>query len=187
MVRAHLPALLIDQAHLEKKAAAAAVNFLFRLPLDAGALRPVSALAREELLHFERTLRLLAARGIAFAPQPPAPYAERLKAAAGRTMPQRLVDELLLAALIEARSHERMDLLAREFAADDAEIAAFYAELCVAEARHESVYVDLAQKLAPVAAVRARHDELRRHEAAVLAALPWSARLHGGLGESAHG
>jgi len=178
---AHRAELLLEQAHLEKKAAAAAVQFLFRLPAGSDDLRALSALAREELVHFERTLRLLAQRGIAFAAQPPSPYAERLKTAVARTMPERLVDELLVAAVIEARSHERMALLADAFAARDAELADFYADLVAAEARHAPLYVDLAGRVLAPAAVAGRHADLLRHEAAVLAALPFAPRLHSGV------
>ena len=121
----HVATLLVDQGHLEKKAAAGAVSFLFRVPGGAEVQRALSALAREELVHFERTLRLLAARGVAFAPLQPARYAERLKTAIARTMPQRLADELLVAALIEARSCERMALLAQALRGHDDEVAAF--------------------------------------------------------------
>src|SRR5690606_37945446 len=103
----HVATLLVDQAHLEKKAAAGALSFLFRVPGGAEAQRALSALAREELVHFERTLRLLAQRVVPFAPLQPSRYAERLKAAIARTMPRRLADELLVAAIIEARSCER--------------------------------------------------------------------------------
>jgi tRNA-(ms[2]io[6]A)-hydroxylase len=184
-MRPHVLELLVDQAHLEKKAAAAAVAFLFRLPEGLERHRALSALAREELVHFERALRLLAQRRAPFTPQTPCAYAERLKAAAARTMPERLVDELLVAALIEARSCERMALLAGALHGHDAELAAFYADLCEAEARHESVYVQLAVELGPPGAVPRRLGELSLHEAAVVRALPWSPRLHGGAAAGA--
>jgi tRNA-(ms[2]io[6]A)-hydroxylase len=183
----HRGELLVEQAHLEKKAAAAAVQFLFRLPTDVEQHRRLSALAREELLHFERTLRLLAARGIAFAPLAPSPYAERLKAAVARTMPERLVDELLVAAVIEARSHERLDLLAGAYAAVDPELAAFAADLVAAEARHAPLYVELAATLLPAGVVAERHRALLAHEAEVLRALPFAPRLHSGAPEAARG
>ena len=178
--RAHVDELLVEQAHLERKAAAAAISFSFRIAANGDDQRALSALAREELLHFERTLRLLAQRGTAFGPLPPSPYAERLKAKIAPTMPERLVDELLAAALIEARSHERMSLLARALAASDPEVARFYADLCEAEERHERLYVDLARTVLPLQ-VDGALAALRAHEAAVLRALPWQARLHGGL------
>lgn len=176
----HHAELLVEQAHLEKKAAAAAVQFLFRVAAAVDDLRGLSALAREELVHFERTLRLLAARRIPFAPQTPSPYAERLKQHAARTMPERLVDELLVAAVIEARSHERLQLLSVAFAGRDPELAAFYADLVAAEARHAPLYVDLAGTLLPPEVVAARHHALLAHEAAVLGALPFAPRLHSG-------
>ena len=176
----HRDELLVEQAHLEKKAAAAAMQFLFRVPAPPTALRALSALAREELVHFERTLRLLERRGVAFAAQPPSPYAEQLKRGCARTMPERLVDELLVAAAIEARSHERMQLLAAAFRRDDAELADFYADLVDAEARHAPLYVELATAVAPAAVVAARRAALAAHEAAVLRALPFAPRLHSG-------
>ncbi len=176
----HRSELLVEQAHLEKKAAAAAMQFLFRVPAPAAALRSLSALAREELVHFERTLKLLERRGIAFVAQTPSPYAEQLKRGCARTMPERLVDELLVAAAIEARSHERMQLLAAACQRDDAELAAFYADLVDAEARHAPLYIELAAAVAAPELVAARRDALAVHEAAVLRALPFAPRLHSG-------
>lgn len=184
--REHLAELLVEQAHLERKAAAAAINLLFRVAPHGDDQRALSALAREELLHFERTLRLLAQRGIAFAPLPPSPYAEQLKARVAATMPDRLVDELLVASLIEARSHERMALLAQALAASDPEVAHFYRELCAAEERHERLYVELAERLSP-RTTGARLAALRAHEAQVLRRLPWQPRLHSGLPEAMRG
>lgn len=177
----HRAELLVEQAHLEKKAAAAAMQFLFRVPAPAPALRALSALAREELVHFERTLKLLDRRGVAFGPQAPSPYAERLKQGCARTMPDRLVDELLVAAVIEARSHERMALLAAALHGVDDELAAFYADLVDAEARHAPTYVELAGHVLPPDVVAARHGALLAHEALVLGALPFAPRLHSGL------
>ena len=190
-MRPHVAELLVEQAHLEKKAAAAAITFLFRLPHGVEMHRGLSVLAREELVHFERTLRLLQQRGITFLPQAPSAYAERLKAKVARTMPERLVDELLVAAIIEARSCERMGLLAAALRAVDAEVASFYADLCEAEARHESVYLQLAIQLTSAAVVARRLGELGQHEATVLRELPLSQHLHsgcsGGCAEAAVG
>lgn len=178
----HLPELLLEQAHLEKKAAAAAVAFLFRLPAGPELHRELSALAREELVHFERTLRILQQRGIAFGPQAPCDYAARLKAAVTANMPGRLLDELLVSAVIEARSHERMALLGRAVTSSDPELASFYCELCAAEARHGPTYVEAALACFPRDQVTSRWAVVVQHETAVLQALPWSAHLHGGTG-----
>ena len=118
-------------------------------------------------------------------PQPPAAYAERLKTAIGRLMPQRIADELLVAAIIEARSCERMAELARALRGIDDELAAFYSDLCEAEARHQSLYVELAANVLPAPELAQRWRALCEHEAMVLGSLPWTARLHGGVGEHA--
>lgn len=180
-----LAGLLVEQAHLERKAAAAAVRLLFRLPGSARAQRQLAALAREELVHFERALRLLARRGIAFGPQRPSPYAALLADAAARSLPAHgmtaaLLDELLLAALIEARSAERMGLVAAVLADSDGEVSAFYGALVAAEERHGPVYLEAAAALAGAAAVAARLPALAAHEAAVLGSEPFAPRLHGG-------
>lgn len=177
----HLAELLVEQAHLEKKAAACALNFLFRLPPQSEVHKSLSVLAREELVHLERTLRLLAARGIPFGTLAPSAYAAKLKAGAATTMPLRLVDELVIAGIIESRSHERMALLAEACAASAPDVATFYRELCEAEARHEQVYLDLAALLVPPDVVAARTAAMRQHEATVLRGLPWSKHLHSGL------
>jgi len=182
-MRPHTAELLVEQAHLERKAAAAAMSFMFRLRSGAERQRVLSALAREELVHFERTLRLLDRRGIAFGAQLPSAYAERLKGAVATKMPARLVDELLVSAIIEARSCERMALLAQALREHDPEIAAFYRDLCEAEARHESAYLAIAAELAPQD-VTPRLLALGRHEAAVLRQLPWSVRMHSGIAEA---
>lgn len=179
--RANLPTLLVEQAHLEKKAAACAVQFLFRVPVAANGHKALSALAREELVHFERTLRLLQQRGLALTPLPPCDYAGKLKAGCSSRMPERLVDELLVAGIIEARSHERLQLLAAALPGHDDELAAFYADLGAAEERHEGIYVELAGEVLPSAVVAARHRALVAHEAAVLRALPFGPRLHSGV------
>ncbi|MCU0865490.1 MAG: tRNA-(ms[2]io[6]A)-hydroxylase [Planctomycetes bacterium] len=181
--RPHLDELLIEQAHLEKKAAAAAVQFLFRLGDRTDAQKELSALAREELLHFERTLRVLASRGIVFRTLPPSPYAGQLKAVVAGTMPERLLDELWISACIEARSHERMGLLATALQPFAPEVAAFYADLCAAEARHAPLYAELAATLAPSAVVAARRQVIERREAEVLRQLPFAPRLHSGWPE----
>lgn len=182
---AHRDELLLEQAHLEKKAGAAAATFLFRLPPDPVVQRELSTLAREEFVHFERTLRLLQRRGLPLREQRPGPYAQKLKAAVAQHMPDRLLDELLVSALIEARSCERMGLLAAAVAGGDPELAAFWRDLAEAEARHGPTYVEAALGSFPAERVRQRWAMLAAHEAQVLAALPFTPRLHGGVADLA--
>ena len=171
---AHLDEILVDHAHCEKKAASTAVSLLFRYADREPLLAPLSRLAREELAHFEEVLAALVARGIRFRHQVPSPYATQLLRAVRPREPERLLDTLLCSALIEARSCERMRLLAGALG-DDA-LAALYRGLLAAEARHHETYVELATAVAPDARTRLR--ELALHEAAVLASTPPIARLH---------
>lgn len=173
---AHMDEILVDHAHCEKKAASTAVSLLFRYADRVALLPPLARLAREELAHFEEVLGHLTARGIAFGHQKPSPYAGELLAAVRPTEPQRLLDTLLCLALIEARSCERMGLLAD--ALDDPGLAALYRGLLASEARHHQGYLDLARIVAAPDAVRERLDALARHEAAVIAGAPPVARLH---------
>jgi tRNA-(ms[2]io[6]A)-hydroxylase len=175
-VLAGLDELLLDHAHCEKKAAGVAVRLLFQYPQHDFLLAPLSRLAREELGHFEQVLALLSARGIAFRRQRPSPYAGQLRLCVRGDEPGRLIDTLLCCALIEARSCERMQLLAE--ALDDAELASFYRGLLASEARHHRIYVDLAGCLAPEADVRPRLGELAHREADIIAAAPETCRMH---------
>jgi tRNA-(ms[2]io[6]A)-hydroxylase len=172
----HLDLVLLDHAHCEKKAASTAINLVFRYQWDAGLMRPLSELAREELAHFERMLGVLESRGIAWAPLAPSPYAGRLHQGIRSAEPERLLDTLLGCAFIEARSCDRMQRLAEEL--PDAELAALYADLLASEARHHATYVDLALERFGRDAVFARLDELARHEASILAGTAEIPRLH---------
>ena len=180
----HLHALLLEQAQLEKKAAAAANRFLFVLPQNANVQRSLSQLAREELVHFERTLRVIDQQQIAFVSMPPSRYASQLKVACESHLPQRLVDELLVSALIEARSCERMRCLARALPAALASVAEFYLDLVEAEARHHLVYVEAAMNQPGATNVAERFRMLALHEANTLATLPFTPHLHGGHGSA---
>ncbi|HZR82328.1 MAG TPA: tRNA-(ms[2]io[6]A)-hydroxylase [Candidatus Binatia bacterium] len=173
---ANVDEILVDHAHCEKKAASTAVSLLFRYPEHGQLLEPLARLAQEELEHFRDVLARLEGRGIALRRQVPSPYAADLLRALRPDEPARAVDTLLCLSLIEARSCERMKLLAG--ALDDPELRAFYGGLLASEARHHQSYVDLAATLAPVGDVRARLRELALHEADVLASAPALPRLH---------
>jgi tRNA-(ms[2]io[6]A)-hydroxylase len=174
-----LDELLVDHAHCEKKAAGTAVQLLFRYPQQAGLLTPLSQLAREELMHFEQVLALLAERGLAFGRHRPGPYAGRLRELERTHEPARLLDTLLCCALIEARSCERFGLLAQ--AAPEPSLGQFWTRLLEAEARHHGLYLTLARSLAPEASVAERLRELAAHEASVLADARFTGHLHGGV------
>ena len=136
--------LLIDHAHCERKAAGVALQLMFRYPSDRALAEALSPLAREELEHFELVLQLLERRGIALRPLAAPAYGATLAGAVRRQEPGRQLDALLVAGLIEARSHERMALLAAH--AGDGELRQLYGELLASEARHFGLYWVLAEE-----------------------------------------
>lgn len=176
---ASLDEVLLDHAHLEKKAAGAAVTLLFRYPEHAALQVPLAQLAREELAHFEGVLRHLARRGVPFARQKPGRYPGRLHRVIRSDPAHHLLDALLVGAVIEARSCERFGLLADALGDVDPELASYYRSLLAAEARHHREYVELAETCCGAENVRDRLDEIAQHEAAVLAENPPEPRLHG--------
>jgi tRNA-(ms[2]io[6]A)-hydroxylase len=130
--------VLIDHAHCERKAAGVALQLMFRYPSDEQLGEQLSALAREELEHFEQVLALLQRRGIPLKTLPAPAYGSSLMAQVRKAEPQRMLDTFLVAGLIEARSHERMALLAAQ--SPDPELQALYGELLASEARHFGLY-----------------------------------------------
>jgi len=173
---AHPDTVLIDHAHCERKAAGAALQLMFRYPSDGDLAAVLSPLAREELEHFERVQRLLIRRQIPLRPLAAPPYGAGLARLVRRQEPQRLLDSLLVAGLIEARSHERMGLLACH--SPDPEVAALYGDLLASEARHFGLYWVLAERRFPRPQLMERLEELALAEAALLTPLHPQPRMH---------
>ncbi len=169
---ADLPTLLVDHAHCERKAAQTALRFLSRYPDREFLTVPMSRLAREELVHFERVMAELRTRKIGFRPLPSAGYAAALF-----ELVKGSVDEMLVCALIEARSHERFERLAS--ASTDERLRSFYEELAEAEARHGDLYVGLAESFAG-GDVQMRLEQLTTIEAEIIARPSQPLRMHAG-------
>ncbi len=174
------PALvLIDHAHCERKAAGAALQLMFRYPGDAGLAEVLSPIAREELEHFELVLALLQRRGIGLRPLPAPGYGAALAGQVRRDEPGRMLDSFLVAGLIEARSHERMALLAAH--SPDSELRALYGELLASEARHFAAYWLLAEERYGRELTAERLQQLAAVEACALdgeLASPAQVRMH---------
>jgi len=165
-VDAHLNEILIDHAHCEKKAAGTALNLIFAYVEDLELCREMAFIVNEELEHFQMVIDLITRRGIRFRRLTPSSYGRELNDLVRKQEPQRAVDRLLVAGLIEARSCERFHVLAEHV--KDAELAAFYAGLFESEARHHTTYTRLAKHFAPEEIVMARLDELAALEAAII-------------------
>lgn len=139
----NLPLLLVDHAHCERKAAATAINFISKYPEKRELTAVMSPLAREELLHFEKVMQILAQKSIAYVPLQPSQYATTLhQHVTKRDGIERLCDQLIIGAIIEARSCERFSAVVAIL--DDLELAKFYQSLVKSEARHFEEYLRLA-------------------------------------------
>ena len=173
---ANLDVILLDHSHCERKAAGVALNLMFRYPSNTKLVRMLTALAREELEHFDLVNQWLERRGIPLGPLAAPPYGASLNGQIRRDEPMRLLDTLLVCGLIEARSHERLGLLAAH--CPDRELAQFYRSLMASEARHYGVYWSLADTYCDRSAVRSRLEELAIAESNILATLHPEPRIH---------
>jgi tRNA-(ms[2]io[6]A)-hydroxylase len=149
---------------------------MFRYPSYERLVRQLTAIAREELEHFEQVNQWLEKKGIPLAPLSSPPYGAGMKAQIRHPEPQRLLDSLLVSGLIEARSHERLGLLATH--CPELELAAFYRSLMVSEARHYGIYWVLADTYFEREVVLQRLEELAIAESELLATLHPEPRIH---------
>jgi tRNA-(ms[2]io[6]A)-hydroxylase len=175
-VDSDLNSILIDHAHCEKKAAGTALNLIFAYVEDADLCRAMTEIVNEELEHFHMVLDLLARRKVRFRRLKPSTYGRELNDLVRKQEPQRAVDRLLVAGLIEARSCERFHVLANHV--KDAELCEFYRSLFESEARHHTTYTRLAKHYAPEADVMSRLDELSALEATIISRGEELPRMH---------
>jgi tRNA-(ms[2]io[6]A)-hydroxylase len=173
-----LPVLLIDHANCEKKAAATAMSLMHRYTENTALLNKMSRLAREELRHFEQVLKLMTQRGIRYETVTASRYAQSLHASVRKKEPDKLIDILIVGALIEARSCERFAALAPHV---DQELGDFYRSLLKSESRHFSDYLTLANKIESSAAVAERLDVFRVLEKQLIEAEDEDMRFHSGV------
>lgn len=173
---ANLNTILLDHSHCERKAAGVALNLMFRYPSSQVLVRKLTAIAREELEHFEQVNQWLERLNIPLAPLSAPPYAAGLKAQIRASEPERMLDSLLISALIEARSHERLGLLANHL--PHPELGQFYRSLMASEARHYGVYWILATTYFDPEVVQSRLETLAQVESDLLSNLHSEPRIH---------
>jgi tRNA-(ms[2]io[6]A)-hydroxylase len=171
---ADLDATLADHAHCEKKAVATALKLVADHPDRPALVGPLATLAQEELQHFLAMIGEVERRGRTLPTDQGDPYVQGLLKLM-RHGPGRLVDKLLVVALVEARSCERMRLLGERL--PDERLRGLYRRLAQSEAGHERLFVDLAVEVGGAAAL-ARLDELAAAEAVLVAGLPLLPRMH---------
>jgi len=178
--RTHIPDLLLDHANCELKAASTALGFLYRYPERAGLAQRMSRLAREELRHFEQVRSIMLDMGVVFERLSASRYAGELRAAVRPEEPHKIMDLLLIGALIEARSCERFAQLAPQL---PAQLGKFYSGLLASEARHFEHYIAFAhsESGAGPETIAQRLDELRQLEARLITEPDAQFRFHSGV------
>ena len=175
----NLQALLIDHANCERKAALTALGLIHRYPRQRTLVRQMSRLAREELRHFEQVINLIAERGFDYQPLNASRYAKGLLSTVRAEEPARLLDVLLVGALVEARSCERFQRLANHPGLDP-ELSGFYLRLEASERRHFGHYLALAGQTAGDTEIAERLAELNVVEARLIREPDAEFRFHSG-------
>ena len=176
-VPAHLAELLIDHANCEKKAASTALSLMYRYVDQTDLLHKMSQLAREELRHFEQVLDVMHAQGIVYSHLGSARYAQELHKLVRKEEPGRLIDVLILGAVVEARSCERFVRLIEILPEDVAEL---YKQLVHSEARHFADYLDLARQAA-AGDIQDRIDVFLARDAELITSSDEQFRFHSGV------
>ena len=175
-----IPEMLLDHANCELKAASTAMGFLYRYPDRALMIQRMSRLGREELRHFEQVRSIMAGMDIPFERLSASRYAGSLLETVRDEEPYKLLDRLLIGALIEARSCERFALLAPRL---PDKLGRFYGGLLASEARHFEHYIAFARTECDVLSeeVDSRLDELLAVESDLVTRPDPQFRFHSGL------
>lgn len=170
--------LLVDHANCEKKAASTALNLMYRYVAHHKLLNKLSRLAREELRHFEQVIGIMKRRGIDYPQIAAARYAGELRRRVRTHEPGKLIDTLIIGAIIEARSCERFAALAPHL---DAELADFYTSLLKSESRHFLDYLKLAEELGSPEEVEKRLEVFLALERELIESPDTEFRFHAGV------
>jgi len=175
----HLPEMLLDHANCELKAASTALGFLYRYPERTALAQRMSRLAREELRHFEQVRAIMEDMDIPFERLSASRYAGKLRQQVRDDEPYKLLDMLLVGALIEARSCERFAVLAPHL---PERLGKFYSGLLASEARHFEHYIAFARSECGVSEeeIDGRLEELKAVEAELIEQPDPQFRFHSG-------
>lgn len=164
--------ILTDHAYCEQKAASTCISLIQSFPELNRLVNELAPVVTEEWGHFRLVLKQLQKRGLSLGRQRKDDYVHALIAFVKRTKGQSreevLLDKLLMAALIEARSCERFKLLWHYFEDKDEELSAFYKDLMIAEANHYTMFLNLAKEYIAEDTVNKRWNEWLDYEAEVL-------------------
>lgn len=175
----NLEEILVDHAYCEQKAASSCISLIVQFPDKQDLVDALTPVVAEEWAHFERVLEKLKERGWRLGSQRKDEYVEKIRnlIRKGGGRDESLVEQLLLNALIEARSCERFRLLWKEIG--DKDLSTFYYELMISEAGHYKNFLTLARHYCSKEHVDRRWKEILEGEAEILKELkPRADRMH---------
>ncbi|GIV34933.1 MAG: hydroxylase [Chitinophagales bacterium] len=170
-------AFLQDHADCERKASAMALSFVAKYPDRKAIIPGLIATALEELRHFQQVYRIMEKRGVPLTHElTQDPYIRQLLSLCRTGRDERLLDRLLIAAVVECRGAERFRLVAD--ALQDARLKDFYRRLYESEVNHGNVYLEMARCYFEEQQIHQRVHELVAQEGIILDALPLRPALH---------
>ncbi len=179
IVEKNIEEILTDHAWCEQKAASTAISLIVRFPEFPDMVAEFTALAREEMEHFSMVHKKLMERGMELGRERKDPYVKDLAAfiKKGGNRSMQLVEALLMAAMIEARSCERFRLLSEEI--DDEDLRKFYRGLMASEARHYTLFLRFARKYGEGLDVDRRWQEFLDYEGGLMEKYGKTETMHG--------
>jgi tRNA 2-(methylsulfanyl)-N6-isopentenyladenosine37 hydroxylase len=176
-----LEEILTDHAFCEQKAASTAISLIVKYPDYPELVTEMSALAREEMEHFQRVHEIILKRGYSLGRERKDEYVNELLSFVRKDASRivNLVEKLLFSAMIEARSCERFRVLSENI--EDKELSEFYRELMASEAGHYTLFLTLARKYGNPEGVDVdkRWHEFLAFEAELIKRYESRARIHG--------
>lgn len=173
----NINSIIIDHAHCEKKAAYTGMSLLNKYPDKVELSLKMADLVSEEIDHYKSVILILKQKGIVLLKDNGDDYVKSLFTQIRKSEPNRLLDYLLIAGIIEARSTERLQILANNI--DDSQLKKFYNQLVVSEAGHYMEFVKLAKLYFSNIDVEERLEVLSLFEAEIVKSLPNIAFMHG--------
>jgi tRNA-(ms[2]io[6]A)-hydroxylase len=179
IAKVNLEQILTDHAFLEQKAASNAVSIIINYSEETELVKEMSNIAIEEMQHFKMVHLLMVKRGMVLGREQKNDYAIRLQKFFNKTKDRKnaLVQRLLIAALIEARSCERFKVFSENM--EDEELSKFYKNLMISEANHYTTFLKFARAYEDRELVDEKWNALLAFEAQMMRERGNVAKIHG--------